>query len=86
MKKKESKEAVAGLSFDEALARLESLVDEMERGDLTLEEAMRKHAEGSALSKYCLQQLQLAETDVNKVIRESNGTLSEMDLILPEAD
>ena len=54
MKKKESKEAVAGLSFDEALARLESLVDEMERGDLTLEEAMRKHAEGSALSKYCL--------------------------------
>ena len=68
------------------LARLESLVDEMERGDLTLEEAMRKHAEGSALSKYCLQQLQLAETAVNKVIRESNGTLSEMDLILPEAD
>jgi exodeoxyribonuclease VII small subunit len=86
VKKKETKDAIAGLSFDEALVRLETLVEEMERGDLTLEEAMRKHAEGSALSKYCLQQLQLAEAAVNKVIRESNGSLSETELILPEAD
>ena len=86
MKKKETKDAIAGLSFDEALVRLEALVEEMERGDLTLEESMRKHAEGSALSKYCLQQLQLAEAAVNKVIRESNGSLSETELILPEAD
>ena len=86
MRKKGSAESVANLSFDEALARLEALVDEMERGELSLEAAMKKHAEGSALSRYCLQQLQMAETAVNKVIRESNGALSEMELTLPEAD
>jgi len=86
VRKKGSAESVANLSFDEALARLEALVDEMERGELSLEAAMKKHAEGSVLSQYCLQQLQMAETAVNKVIRESNGALSEMELTLPEAD
>ena len=86
MKKKQTKAGMAGLSFDEALTRLELLVDEMERGELTLELAMEKYAEGTELSQWCLQQLQVAETAVNKVIRESNGTLSEMKLSLPEAD
>ena len=86
MKKKESKEIVAGLSFDEALARLELLVEEMERGELTLEMAMQKHAEGTELSQFCLQKLQVAEAAVNKVIKESNGVLSELELTLPEAD
>ena len=86
MKKKDAAGIAAGLSFDEALVRLEALVEEMEHGDLTLEMAMQKHAEGSALSQYCLQQLQKAETAVNKVIKESNGALSELELTLPEAD
>lgn len=86
MKKNESKVAVAGLSFDEALLRLEQLVEEMERGELTLESAMQKHAEGTELSQFCLQQLQAAEAAVNKVIKEADGVLSEIELILPEAD
>ena len=86
MKKKETKETEAGLSFDEALARLELLVEEMERGELTLEMAMQKHAEGTELSQFCLQKLQVAEAAVNKVIKESNGVLSELELTLPEAD
>ncbi|HWR29235.1 MAG TPA: exodeoxyribonuclease VII small subunit [Negativicutes bacterium] len=86
MKKKESKGATVGLSFDEALVKLELLVEEMERGELTLEMAMQKHAEGTELSQFCLQQLQAAEAAVNKVIAESNGVLSEIELTLPEAD
>lgn len=86
MKKKEAKTAMAGMSFDEALARLELLVEEMERGEMTLEQAMEKHAEGTELSKLCLQQLQKAEAAVNQVIGESNGVLTEIELTLPEAD
>lgn len=86
MRKKEAKPTVADLSFDEALARLEVLVEEMERGELGLEAAMQKHAEGTELSQFCLKQLQSAETAVNKVIKESEGILSEMELILPEAE
>jgi exodeoxyribonuclease VII small subunit len=86
VKKKETKTAAAEMSFDEALARLELLVEEMERGEMTLEQAMEKHAEGTELSKFCLQQLQKAEAAVNQVIGESNGVLTEIELILPEAD
>ena len=53
---------------------------------MTLELAMEKHAEGTELSRLCLQQLQAAEASVNKVIRESNGVLSEIELTLSEAD
>lgn len=86
MKKKESKVTESELSFDEALVRLEFLVEEMERGEMTLEAAMQKHAEGTELSQLCLRQLQAAEAAVNKVIKESNGILSEIELTLPEAD
>ena len=84
MKKAAQKSAERG--FDESLVRLEALVEEMERGELTLESAMQKHAEGVELAAFCLQQLKASEQAVNKVIRESDGVLSEMELTLPEEE
>ena len=84
MKKSANKSAERG--FDEALLRLEALVEEMEHGELTLESAMQKHAEGVELAAFCLQQLKTSEQAVNKVLRESDGVLSEMELILPEEE
>ncbi len=84
MRKAAQKNAVAGVGFDESLTRLETLVEEMERGELTLEAAMQKHAEGVELAAFCLQQLKASEKSVNKVLKESDGVLSEMELILPE--
>ncbi len=85
MKKKDAKLATEQ-SFDEALNQLELLVEEMERGELPLEIAMQKYAEGTKLSQFCLQQLQAAEAAVHQIVKESDGVLSEMDLTLPEAD
>ena len=84
MRKAAQKNAVAGVGFDESLTRLETLVEEMERGELTLEAAMQKHAEGVELAAFCLQKLKASEKAVNKVLKESDGVLSEMELILPE--
>ena len=84
MRKAAQKNAVAGVGFDESLTRLETLVEEMERGELTLEAAMQKHAEGVELAAFGLQQLKASEKAVNKVLKESDGVLSEMELILPE--
>ena len=86
MKKKEARISKDEISFDEALSQLESLVDEMERGELTLEAAMQKHAEGTELAHFCLQQLQASEKVVNKILRESDGVLSEIELKLPEEE
>ena len=84
MRKAAQTKAVAGLGFDESLTRLETLVEEMERGELTLEAAMQKYVEGVELAAFCLQQLKASEKSVNKVLKESDGVLSEMELILPE--
>ena len=86
MKKATPKNTTAGLGFDESLVRLEALVEEMERGELTLESAMQKHAEGVELAAFCLQQLKASEKAVNKVLKQSDGVLSEMELILPEEE
>lgn len=84
MGKRQSKQAE--MNFDDALAKLERLVEEMERGDLPLEAALEKYSEGAALSQLCLTQLQAAEQAVSKVLVETGGKLSEVDLVLPEAD
>lgn len=86
MKKTTAKNTTAVPGFDESLVRLEALVEEMERGELTLESAMQKHAEGVELAAFCLQQLKASEQAVNKVLKQSDGVLSEMELILPEEE
>lgn len=86
MSRKQTKTAQPEMGFDVALEKLEKLVEDMERGELPLEVAMEKYAEGAALSQLCLVQLKAAEQAVNKVIKESDGKLSEAELILPEAD
>jgi exodeoxyribonuclease VII small subunit len=86
MRKKASQTEDAALSFDQALGKLEQLVEEMEQGDLTLEAAMEKYAEGTRLSQLCQTQLAAAEKAVHKVIKESGGILTETDLDLPEVE
>ena len=86
MSRKQAKPTGQEMSFDTALEKLEKLVADMERGELPLEAAMEKYAEGAALSQLCLVQLKAAEQAVSKVIAEVDGKLLENDLILPEAD
>jgi len=54
------------LSFEEALARLEALVEELEGGDLPLAEALAKFEEGMTLKALCAQKLQEAEAKVEE--------------------
>lgn|GEM_PF-1679053 len=44
--------------FEENMARLEALVRQLERGELTLEEALACYQEGVALVGYCQQSLE----------------------------
>ena len=49
------------MSFEELMERLETVVQELEGGDLALEEAVRKYEEGVKLSKACQTKLESAE-------------------------
>ena len=61
MAKKKTEEAIP---FEKALAELETLVESMEKGDLTLEESLASFERGIALTRICQQALRDAEQKI----------------------
>ena len=51
-------------SFEDSLAELETLVEKMEKGDMTLEESLKSFERGVALTRHCQESLQAAEQKV----------------------
>jgi len=45
------------LKFEEAMQRLEEIIDAMESGELSLEESIKQYTEAAKLSKQCEEQL-----------------------------
>lgn len=62
-----------GLSFEEALQELESLVERLESGEQNLEQALRDFERGIALTRQCETQLREAEQVVHKLVSEQGG-------------
>jgi exodeoxyribonuclease VII small subunit len=54
-------------SFEEALERLESIIESMETGDTALADLVAKFEEGSKLLKTCQSQLKKAELKIEKL-------------------
>jgi exodeoxyribonuclease VII small subunit len=53
-----------GLSFEKALAELEKIVERMESGELSLEQALATHKRGLELARFCQQRLEAAQQQV----------------------
>jgi exodeoxyribonuclease VII small subunit len=62
-------------SFEESLTKLEEVVAQLERGDLSLEDAVRLFEEGSRLSVLCRQQLEEAESRVEILMKQRDGAM-----------
>ena len=58
--------------FEDAMEELEKLVEQMERGDITLEESLKSFERGIKLTRTCQQALQDAEQKV-QILLEKNG-------------
>lgn len=54
------------LSYDAALAALEHILEQLESGDLPLEQTLALYEEGAALAKLCTQRLDEAELRVQR--------------------
>lgn len=65
--------ATPALPFEEAYARLEALVAEMERGDLPLEALLSKFEEGVGLVKHCQAFLKQAQLRVEQFVEQKDG-------------
>jgi exodeoxyribonuclease VII small subunit len=64
---------VAVIKFEQAMARLETIVGELEKGDLPLDESLKIFEEGIRLSKTCLKMLEDAERKVEILVQEKDG-------------
>jgi len=62
-------------SFEESLKKLESIVEQLEKGDLVLEESLKLFEEGVALSVTCKQELDAAEGKVQMLVKQRDGSL-----------
>jgi exodeoxyribonuclease VII small subunit len=62
-------------NFEQSLKKLEAIVAQMERGDVSLEDSVKLFEEGSRLADQCKQQLAEAEGKVEILIKQRNGAM-----------
>lgn len=68
------------MNFEENVEQLEKIVQELEKGDLNLDESIKKFEEGMNLSKKCNEILEEAEKKITVLIKKDDG-LQEKNLI-----
>jgi len=64
---------MAELKFEDALKKLEKIVEDLESGDLSLDEALKKYQEGIELSRACSQRLDSAKKKIDLLVKNQNG-------------
>jgi len=65
------------VSFEQSLTDLETLVNKMETGDLSLDESLGAFEEGVKLTRECQKMLDEAEQKV-QILTEKNGELNSL--------
>jgi len=78
-----AKKKLENLTFEESLNELDAIVQNLEQGDLDLEESMNLFERGLTLSKLSQNKLQAAEQKV-KILLDKNGEQQLHDFDLPE--
>jgi exodeoxyribonuclease VII small subunit len=64
---------IAGMSFEQALAELERIVQDLERGQLDLEAAITAYERGTQLKLHCEGKLREAQLRVEKISLAPDG-------------
>ena len=64
---------VRAMSFEQALDALEKIVDDLERGEVALDESIRIYERGEALKAHCDRLLKAAEDKVEKIRLSREG-------------
>ena len=65
---------VSDMSFEQAMKELESVVDQLERGEVALDASIGLYERGAALKKRCEEELKRAEEKVAAITLDGSGT------------
>ena len=71
----QSNSAKAALPFEEALKKLESIVEAMESEDLPLETLIKRYEEGVRLAQVCQAKLAEAELKIQQLEKDAGGEM-----------
>ena len=71
-----TKPVMAKKNFENALARLEQITDELEAGDLSLEKSLDKFNEGIALVQFCNSRLEEAKSRVELLLKKDGNLIA----------
>ncbi len=64
---------ISSIAFEEALKKLETIVEAMESGDLPLETLLAKYEEGTRLAQICQTKLAEAELRIRQLEKTASG-------------
>lgn len=67
---------MTGYKYEDAINKLEVITARLEKGDLTLEEALTLFEEGIKLTKICSKILDEAEGKIEVLVKDLNGNIS----------
>ena len=74
------KEATKEASFEESLAELEAIVEQMESGEPSLADLMENYSRGIRLSQKCMKSLERAEKAMDLLVKEKTGETEALEL------
>ncbi|MBU6156821.1 MAG: exodeoxyribonuclease VII small subunit [Alphaproteobacteria bacterium] len=67
---------ISKLSFEQALQQLEGIVQQLEKGQVPLEESIAFYEKGTALKAHCEAKLRDAEARIEKIVIGTGGAAS----------
>jgi len=73
-------------NFEEQLTALESVVERLEKGELSLEDSVRLFEEGIKLSNACKKELEAAEGKIQLLVDKGRGGMRAVDLDVDDAE
>ncbi len=69
---------IASMSFEDALAELEKIVGELEKGKVKLNDAIGAYERGAALKRHCEAKLSEAKAKVDKILLGPEGAIGKV--------
>ncbi|MFM7379037.1 MAG: exodeoxyribonuclease VII small subunit [Erythrobacter sp.] len=64
---------ISAMSFEQALAALEAIVQQLERGDVPLDQSIGLYERGEALRAACQQRLDAAQARIERIVTAEGG-------------
>lgn len=81
-----TKETTEEIKFEKALERLEKIVEDLESGNISLEDALKRYEEGVKLSRLCSEKLTQAEKKIQVLSKSLDGSFKREDFDSKEID